>query len=171
MGLDAQVFCDCIEKGRLRTPHPFPERLYVDVDEDGRPEVRVNDLPEAYSVVEQAHDEWLLNSPCEHGKCVLVAHYLGNIGLVAALRGAVDLLLNDQTDVPVLRQKVIYSGIHCGDRLNRDQVELLAPELRELEQRDWSKLKRHDAALLRDFITQMNELIAASRSVEKPIAF
>ena len=24
MGLDAVVFCDCVEKNRLKSPHPFP---------------------------------------------------------------------------------------------------------------------------------------------------
>ena len=94
-----------------------------------------------------------------------------NIGLVRVLRGTVSTLSRNEDDLPVLRQKVIYSGIHSGDRLNLEQVALLADEIGALEGRDWSVLKRRDADFLRAFIVQMKELTAASRAVKKPIAF
>lgn len=41
MGLDALVYCDCVEKGRLRIPHPFPKLLYT--EENGSPEIKSKD--------------------------------------------------------------------------------------------------------------------------------
>ena len=68
MGLDATVFCNCVEKGRLEVPHPFPERLYI--DEDGRPEIRVDDLPyQSVLSLDEAHYAWLQSPPCKHQAC------------------------------------------------------------------------------------------------------
>ncbi len=33
MGLDASVYCDCVETGRLHTPHPLPHLLFIADDE------------------------------------------------------------------------------------------------------------------------------------------
>lgn len=41
MGLDACVYCDCVERGKLQTLHPYPELLFV--TESGRPEVNSDD--------------------------------------------------------------------------------------------------------------------------------
>jgi hypothetical protein len=38
MGLDAVVFCDCVETNRLKVPHPFPKLLYV--ESHGSPKTR-----------------------------------------------------------------------------------------------------------------------------------
>ena len=38
MGLDAVVFCDCVEKNRLKSPHPYPGLLYI--SPNGSPEIR-----------------------------------------------------------------------------------------------------------------------------------
>ena len=170
MGLDARVFCDCIEKGRLHTPHPFPEWLIV--GENGEPDVRTEDLPSTQAeAILDAHLAWEWTSPCDHKECVWLHHRLGNIGLVALLRQAVGFLAWNDADFFVLRFNVLYSGIHSGDFLNRDQVELLAGEICELQKRDWSKLNGPDADFLRDFLARLNELIEASRAVNKPIAF
>jgi hypothetical protein len=32
MGLDAVVYCDCYERGRVRGPPPQPESVYVDAN-------------------------------------------------------------------------------------------------------------------------------------------
>lgn len=37
MGLDAVVFCDCVETKRLEVPHPFPNLLCV--ESNGSPEI------------------------------------------------------------------------------------------------------------------------------------
>jgi len=169
MGLDAYVYCDCIEKGRLHTSHPVSERLYI--NEAGEPEIRVDDLPNRFGALEVTHWNWVMDSPCEHHQCVLLHHYLGNISLVASLRDSVTRLSGEDTNFPILRRKVIHNGIHSGDWLPREEVESLALELRELEGLDWSHLDKEDAGFLRVFLEQVEELIAASRSVNKPIVF
>ncbi len=55
MGLDASVYCGCIEKGRAKTPHPFPERLYV--DDEGIPDMTDTELLEDWLL----HDQWVVH--------------------------------------------------------------------------------------------------------------
>jgi len=169
MGLDAYVCCDCIEKGRIRTPHPFPERLCIGAD--GSPDVWTEDLSsDEECEMFDTHWAWQWAQACEHPRCHLVEHRLGNMSLVGCLRVAVAGLAKEG-QWPILRQKVIYSGIHCGDWLKREEVELLALELRELRALDWRPFKGEEVRFLPDFLAQMEELIAASRSVNKPIVF
>jgi hypothetical protein len=52
MGLDAMVFCNCVEKGRLTVPHPYPRMLYI--ASNGSPGVRSKD-----PVKVEAHDNWM----------------------------------------------------------------------------------------------------------------
>ena len=165
MGLDATVWCNCIETGKLKTPHPFPELLIV--DKSGRPDINSDDIEK-----EMAHDEWQSSSSCEHDECMLAGHYLGNISLVAGLRDWVEKL-SDDADVgyPVLRFGVIYSGSHCGDFLNIDDVENLKAEILQLKSRSFSVLETEEVQYLQEFLEQMDELIEASLLVNKPIAF
>ena len=165
MGLDATVWCNCIETGKLHTPHPFPELLIV--HESGAPDINSDDMDKV-----TAHDEWQSSSPCEHDECVLVGHYLGNIALVAGLRESVDKLSDDvEAEFSVLWSDVIYSGTHCGDFLKVDEVKRLKAEIANLRSRDFSVLEAEEVQYLQDFLEQMDELIEASLSVNKPIAF
>lgn len=165
MGLDAWVWCDCIEKDRLRVPHPFPELLRL--DETGGPEIASEDP----ATIER-HDEWLLLSPCEHHECALAAHYLGNIGRIENLRRSLDKLRpNADLEFPVLRTKVIHSGSHCGNFLPLDDVKRLKNELNELRRLDFSPLGTEEAAQWREFFEQLGELVAAALTVSKPIVF
>jgi len=169
MALDAYVCCDCIEKGRIRAPHPFPERLCIGAD--GSPDVWTEDLSsDEECEMFDTHWAWQWAEACEHPRCHLVEHRLGNISLIASLRGVVARLATEG-EWPILRQKVIYSGIHCADWLSREKVELLALELGEVPERDWAPLNKKEALWLRVFLEQMEELIAASRIVNKPIVF
>src|SRR5437763_826217 len=59
MGLDASVYCDCFERGRLRT-QPRPE-WGVHLDEDGGRAPATQDLEE-----QMAFDSWHLPETCEH---------------------------------------------------------------------------------------------------------
>lgn len=165
MGLDAWVWCDCVEKGRLRVPHPFPDLLCL--DETGGPDISSQDP----AIIER-HDEWLLRSPCEHNECTLMSHYLGNIGQIEHLRASLDALRpSAQATFPVLRTRVIHSGSHCGDFLPVSEVEKLKQEVTELRRLDFSLLKADDAAQWTGFLQQLDDLIAASLSVGKPIVF
>jgi len=59
MGLDAVVFCDCVEKGRLMVQHPYPRLLYI--ARNGSPEIRSKDPGKV-----DEHDKWmdLRHAPC-----------------------------------------------------------------------------------------------------------
>ena len=186
MGLDASVFCDCVEKGRLRVPHPRPDLLYI--DEDGRPAIP-NGIP-----LEDAmkHDQWCWSdAACEHPNLRLVHHRLGYIGLIAFVRGSISrAVTNPSVELPVLWNQVIYSGTHGGDFLGLDDVKRLQVELTQIRQIDFSgvrlwkrssfgpfwpdrevKISRDELELLRYFFTQLEDLVRASLEIQKPIAF
>jgi hypothetical protein len=77
MGLNAAVYCNCYETGRLRTPPPKSASVYV--AEDGGLACRdVEHFAE--------FDEWLESDACEHKRREALCHYIGNLALVAFLR-------------------------------------------------------------------------------------
>jgi len=159
MGLDAYVYCDCFERGRLRT-QPRPE-WGVYVHEEGWREPTTHDLEELL-----AFDAWNFRDACEHEDGVLLHHRLGNIGLIALFRQ----LLNSRVDqLPVIVNKIIYSGIHSNDSLTLDAVERLAVELDPLAQ--VHDADRETEALLRDFEHKLRNLVECARRVQKPIVF
>ena len=165
MGLDAWVWCDCVEKNRLRVQHPFPDLLHL--DETGGPDIASQDA----EIIER-HDEWLLNSPCEHKECALASHYLGNIGQIERLRNSLDRLRpTADVEFPILRASVIHSGSHCGNYLAVDDVKKLKGELADLQRVDFAQLSPDDTARWREFTRQLGELVTASLSVQKPIVF
>jgi hypothetical protein len=160
MGLDARVYCDCYEKGTVRRPPPQPELVYV--DSSGQLCLKWDD-PRA----DQHGFHKSLKDACEHGPWgELVSCRLGNITLIAFLRG---LLSGAPECFPVLLTKVVHNGVHCGDFLDMDDVERLLPEM------DWLRAvhcgDRMREGFVRAFERQMSELIAAARSVRKPIVF
>jgi len=69
----------------------------------------------------------------------------------------------------MLLGKVVYDGTHGGDLLNLQDVEDLAVEMDAVHALHCPNLR--DEELLRNFETQMIDLIRASRSVRKPIVF
>ena len=163
MGLDAYVYCNCVETGQLLVPHPFPERLVIEAD--GGPELRSDDLDELLT-----HDLWLHSSPCRHDACCLVSYRLGNMALIGRIRCIVQRLSRDVEDhFPVLWSKVIYSGIHCGDYLTPPEVSDLAVELAQLRVCAADRLDKENTEYLQVFLSKLDELIQASRSVQKPI--
>ncbi|HTL29605.1 MAG TPA: hypothetical protein VL282_10295 [Tepidisphaeraceae bacterium] len=119
MGLDAHVHCDCFERGRLRTP-PRPE-WGVRIDETGDYVPHTKDLDELIEF-----DTWRYQEACEHPYGQLLHHRLGNIALIALFREILNPLAEQ---LPVIVNKVIYSGTHCGDYLNAADVEQLNAEL------------------------------------------
>src|SRR2546421_11903983 len=131
MSVDAYVYCDCFERGRLRTP-PQPEWGVHVVEEGGR-STTTQDLDELI-----AFDTWNYDA-CEHEGGVLLHHRLGNISLIGLYRQ----LLNPHVDrLPVIVKKIIYSGIHAGDSLSREAVEQIGTELEGLAQIHANKPKK-----------------------------
>ena len=72
MGLEAVVFCDCLERGKLKSPHPFPELVYV--APNGAPEIHSKNDRE----IEQ-HDDWM-ESACRHESMMIDGCRLGSAG-------------------------------------------------------------------------------------------
>ena len=160
MGLDACVFCDCYEKGKVRMPPPQPELVYL--EETGQVSLRW----ECHGADQHLFFDWL-QVACEHGPFgMLVSHRLGNVALIAFLRG---LLSKTPERFPVSLTKVVYDGTHAGDFLSLKQVEALVPEMNSI--RDLHCAEPDQDRWLRQFESQMEGLIQASRRLLKPIAF
>jgi len=161
MGLDAFVFCDCYEKGRLREPPPTGVILRVEPDGAlGREQDR------ATLEADLAWDEWLEHRACEHKGGILLRHRLGNISLVGLLRAE---LQREAERFPILVTKVVYSGSHTGDFLRVEEIPALQSELKVL--RDIRCSSRNAERFMSEFREQMLELAATALSISKPIAF
>src|SRR5689334_19584624 len=124
MGLDACVYCNCYEKGVMRTPPPNGVRLCV--EPNGALECESEKM--SFDAV-RAFDQWQAFSACQHKRGVLLHHRLGNISLIGSLRSE---LQAESSRFPVLLTKVIYSGSHAGDFLALDAISVLQQELEAL---------------------------------------
>ncbi len=159
MGLDAFVFCDCFEKVRLREQPPCPELVYI--RENGRLDCKSDDP----KVLEE-FDLWIQDRACEHEEGILTGYYIGNAGLVSQLW---DELAYGPSKFPILLNKVLYSGTHCGDFLEKDDILGLKAELKRL-----SKFQCTDSELqenMQTFQQQMSNLVDCAILIGKPIAF
>lgn len=157
MGLCASVPCNCYETGRLLTQPPRPELVYV--GEAGYLDCRNPEhYPEFY--------DWLENRACEHKRGQALLHYIGNIALVAFLRGE----LGKAGDAfPLILGKVIYDGMHGGDYLSVRDVERVRDEVARLQTLHGDSPE--EEKYLREFEHQMRELVECSLKMGKPIVF
>ena len=155
MGLDAWVCCNCIREGTA-PPHPFSELLVF--DKTGEPTLK----SEGEISLEQwlRHDEWHRNSCPHHG--YLAKKRLGNVALVAHVRGFLEN--NSPNAFPLLLERVVYSGVHCGDWIAASDVPKLISETRKL--RDLAS----DPFIV-GFTNDMIELAEASIATGNPIVF
>ncbi len=161
MSLDACVYCDCYEKGRLRERPPVGVSLRVEPDGSlgrGRDEGTLE--------ADLAWDQWRGQLACEHPSGILLHHRLGNISLIGLLRSE---LQREAARFPILLTKVLYSGSHAGDYLAVQEVPALQREIEALAH--FRCTTREAEGFLSDFRLQMAELAAASLSVSKPIVF
>lgn len=126
MGLDAVIFCNCVETKKLKVPHPFPGLLYP--LKNGRPAIRSVDAAKIAK-----HDAWTKLPPCKHEDMMVDGCSLGNAGgvgvIYATLWSAQKPL---RTKFPILLNKVFYSGVHCLDFLTLTQILKLDVELKQL---------------------------------------
>ena len=186
MGLDACVYCDCLEKGRLG--QPLPSDVALRIDADGYPSLERN----GETIWEDSAD-WN-DFACEHERRQLVHHRLGNIALVALLRWE----LNREASVyPILLGKVIYNGIHAGDYLELDQIPQVQVELQQLATfhcigdapksfyisrflpnifpfslwKNYYSTAKESDRFMQNFRNQMLELVDAAIRIGKPISF
>jgi hypothetical protein len=184
MGLDACVYCDCVEKGRLIKSHPYPDLLYI--ENDGFPCIDTSELEK-----DTAHEDWLSSYPCQHEECILIHRRIGNIGFISLVQESIEMFSKDpQVDFPIICNRVIYSGIHCGDFLIPKDVRKLDSELDRLSQNNlqwhipqwfnhlpevlyWKLINKKEVKkkVLSEFLCTMKELTMAALSINKPISF
>ena len=161
MGLDAVVYCDCYEKGRVRTPPP--DGAVPRVAPDGSLGCDSEHLP---SDAVLAFDQWRTFSACEHKQGVLLHHRLGNISLIGLMRSE---LQRESSRFPILLTQVLCSGTHAGDYLAVETIPALQREVELLA--DFRCSTREADQYMMQFRAQMSELAATAISVSKPIAF
>ncbi len=158
MGLDAYVNCDCFEKHFLRSEPKEEWEVYV--APDGSRTTRSDELE-----TQMEFDQWNF-SACEHESGIAMHQRIGNISLVAALRG---VLQATEQPFPTLLSAVLYDGSHCCDWLTLSQVNELKRELElaALTRRSDKADDKH----LRHFIETMQSLVTCALQVGKPIVF
>ena len=161
MSLDATVWCDCFEKGKLREPPP--PGVLLRVEPSGFLTFNDAELPVETEI---AMDQWRERRACKHPGCRLLHHRLGNIALIALLRSE---LKHEADRYPIICGKVLYSGIHAGDYLPLDTIPGLQRELDQL--RDFKCSGEEANKFMIAFHAQMCELVGAALSVSKPIDF
>jgi hypothetical protein len=183
MGLDAWVHCDCFERGCLKTLPPLGVQPHLEPDGGLAFSTAVDDLWFQF-------ETWLRDYACEHPQMKLVSHRLGNIGLVALIRHE---LAPRRSEFPILFEKIMYNGCHAGDFVGVELLPSLEAEIKMLGNHSvqksrisqwiqswcpifgrwgWWKLpSERNQLFLDDFRRQMEELIHAAKSVNKPICF
>jgi hypothetical protein len=168
MGLDAVVYCDCVEKNRLAIPHPYPRLLYI--GRNGAPEIRSRDKAK----IDQ-HDDWLDRPPCTHDQMMLDGCCLGNSFYILRLR---DIIAHVSTKrghaVPILLKRVFYNGTHTGDYLTVKDVGRLSDELDGLKGAlflETGLVLAEDAGEISNTIRALRRLVRKALTVNKPIVF
>jgi hypothetical protein len=156
MGLDAFVYCDCYEKGRIkRRP---PERVYLQPNGSLEPRSHKPEVLERFDV-------WRAGA-CRHEEGMIAGDFLGNATHVDQLR---DALWEKRNLFPILVGKVIYCGTHTGDRLSLRDVAKLAIELDRLKSiQTGEKSLDKDLQILR---RKLQKLVRVALKIQKPIAF
>jgi hypothetical protein len=167
MGLDAVVFCNCVETGKLKVPHPFPRLLHVSTN--GYPEIRSKDAAKI-----AAHKAWLERPPCKHEGMQLEGCSLGNAGGVGVIYEALSSAVRpSRIKIPILLNNVFYSGTHCGDFLTLAQVGKLDAELKQLRKLKLTDLgvAKSDVKWVTEIMVSLARLVQVAQKVGKPIAF
>jgi hypothetical protein len=167
MGLDAIVFCNCVEKKRLRVPHPYPKLLYI--LPNGSPEIRSRDRRKI-----EAHDEWMELPPCAHDGMQADGEYLTNIGGAGRIRellGAIES--STGRGFPTLIGEVFYSGSHSGDHLSSREVVTLAKELRGVTKDRLRSVHatRAEVKWVLQTTSSLKRICRTAIKLQKPIAF
>ena len=157
MGLDATVYCNCFETGKIKEPPPESDLVFV--TDGGSLECKSEELDTLL-----AFDQWLHSRACAHQDGILVHHHIGNVALVGLLYEELKVAAKSY---PILLGRVLYSGAHAGDYLAFAGVVNLHAEINNLS------TLQHTAnqSLMTTFQRQMQELVEAALSTGKPISF
>jgi hypothetical protein len=167
MGLDAVVFCNCVENKKIKVPHPFPRLLYV--SSNGCPQIRTRD-----AIKIAAHDEWMEIPPCKHGSMQFDGCSLGSGGAAIVISAALYIAQEQaKAKFPILLKKVFYSGTHTGDFLSLAQVRKLDVELKQFRKLKLTDLGigKKDAKWMSEIFDCLARIVKVALKVGKPIAF
>src|SRR5258706_15202236 len=124
MGLDAVMYCNCYETGKLLIPPPNPELVYIRPAGDLDCHDPESFVPKPFGDISQEmndFDNWRF-AACPHKGGRLLHHRIGSIWDVADLRSE---LQQQAQSFPIIVEKVIYSGSHFGDFLDLDDIRVL----------------------------------------------
>lgn len=157
--VDAVVFCNCFEKGRLREPPPVGCRLTVAAD--GALLCGSDDL-----YVQTAFANWLHDRACDHEYGRLLSRPIGDIAEIATLRTILQQVAGRYS---MILSRVVYHGSHNGTFIPPRELPALRAEVMSLadihcEDRDMEKR-------MRVFESCMSELVECAMFANKPIAF
>lgn len=159
MSLDGYVRCDCIREGRVKKPHPFPDRFRW--DESSAPSLGGDPTEEEW----EAHEQWVQQS-CEH-EGFLASEFLGNITRAKKVREFLRGLQGDPgPKFPTLLKKVVYDGTHTGDWIPAKQTPALLKEV-DLVLASRDILTPGE----KEFFEAMKRLCEASLATGNPIVF
>jgi hypothetical protein len=158
MALDAFVYCDCFETHNLRSDPPAG--LNVKTDPSG--DIACN-APDERSW--SAFVAWKQSKACLHQGMILLRHRLGTSEQVDRLR---EELQKQPTPLPLLLERVLYSGTHTCDWIPSAHIAQLAEEVKQLTP---ERADRAIADALQLFKIRMAELIIAAQHAGKPICF
>ena len=158
MGLDAVVYCDCFEAGKLNSPPPVPALVFVASDRSL--DCKSKNLEELL-----AFDRWRKGA-CAHEDGILLHHFIGNVALVGLLHSE---LARRSEMFPFLLGSVLYSGTHAGDRLTLGDIAIVRQEIELLD--GFAASDERSQSFVDHFKDQMRELVDSALSVGKSISF
>jgi len=97
---------------------------------------------------------------------VVARHYrLGNVALVSQLHD--EISGTTAVHLPIIREKVLGDGTHCGDFIELSRLDALEHELDLLA----AATARSRSPYVDDFLLHMRELVRAARAENNPIYF
>ena len=158
MKLQAYVFCNCFEQGRVKRPPPNPEIVGVLTNGDNR---CFRPTPAQY----QAYESWRLNA-CRHKYGTVTGGELGHRLPVEVMHKA---MLPHRRKFPLFVRKVLGCKPHTRfSHLTIKQVEQLQTELVRMKKFHLSDRKRDNE--LHHYRGQMRQLARAAIKFQQPIA-
>lgn len=95
-------------------------------------------------------------------KCIAVHRRIGSTSLIAQLQEQATAVLDSQS---VVLAQVLYSGTHAGDWIPLSLIGQLQDELSRLQSMPGS------SEIMKKFVQDMNDLVAASKAECNPIVF
>ena len=157
MALDACVYCNCLEEGKISIAPNAKWGIYIRACGD-------RDISSVLEEDKIDFDKWN-STACTHPNGVFTYQYLGNIYQINHIKQ----FLSQFNSFEVILNKVIYSGSHAGDWIDLSDVKIIQKELCVLESLSFPDNQTN--TLILDFLYKMKNFIKCSLDLQKPISF